>query len=62
MFCLWQQPFLFTFLLKNKVFVWDAHLKKAVLELEFGTPVLNVKIRDDMIIVILKTKIYGWVS
>jgi len=42
---------------RNKVFIWDASIGKAVLELTFGMPVLNVLLRKDMIFVVLKNNI-----
>eukprot|EP00112_Aurelia_sp_Birch-Aquarium-sp1_P004619 Seg1524.1 transcript_id=Seg1524.1/GoldUCD/mRNA.D3Y31 product="WD repeat domain phosphoinositide-interacting protein 4" protein_id=Seg1524.1/GoldUCD/D3Y31 len=45
---------------KNKVFVWDAVLRKSVLEFAFGMPVLNVIMRKDMIFIVLKNYIYAY--
>ena len=45
---------------KNKVIIWDANLKKAVFEYTFCTPVLNVRMRKDMVLIVLQTKIYAY--
>jgi len=45
---------------KNKVFIWDASSKTAVLEFTFGSPVLNVRLTANMIIVALKNRVYGY--
>eukprot|EP00794_Sanderia_malayensis_P012859 gene12859-14184_t len=45
---------------KNKVFIWDSNAGKAVLEFTFGMPVLNVKMRKDMIFFILKNNVYAY--
>lgn len=45
---------------KNKVIIWDANLKKAVFEYTFCSPVLNVRMRKDMVLIVLQTKIYAY--
>lgn len=44
----------------NRVYIWDVSQKKAVLEFTFSSPILNVKMRKDMIIVVLRNKIYAY--
>lgn len=44
---------------KNKVVIWDASQKKAVIELTFDSAVLNVRLRKNMIIAALKDKLYA---
>ncbi|XP_046844608.1 WD repeat domain phosphoinositide-interacting protein 4-like [Xenia sp. Carnegie-2017] len=43
---------------KNKVLIWDDKLCKFVLEFKFNTPVLSVRLRKDMILFVLRTRIY----
>ncbi|XP_002163927.1 WD repeat domain phosphoinositide-interacting protein 4 isoform X1 [Hydra vulgaris] len=45
---------------KNKVYIWDAVQKINVFEYIFSTPVLNVKLRNDMILVTLHNKVYAY--
>lgn len=42
----------------NKVMVWDDHAFQCIGELSFRSEVKNVKIRRDMIVVVLNQKIY----
>ena len=45
---------------KNRVVIWDASLKKPVFEYTFCSPVLNVRMRKDMILVVLQKKLYAY--
>lgn len=45
---------------KNRVVIWDGKLKKPVLEYTFCSPVLNVRMRKDMILVLLQNKLYAY--
>ena len=42
----------------NKVMLWDDHQMKCIGELSFKTNVLGVKLRKDMVVVVLEQKIY----
>jgi len=42
----------------NKVIIWDDHQSKVVSELRFTTPVLNVKLKKDKLVVVCDHKIY----
>jgi len=45
---------------QNRVVIWDASLKKPVFEYTFCSPVLNVRMRKDMILVVLQKKLYAY--
>ena len=40
------------------MYIWDDTLKKMVLELTYGSPVLTVRLRRDQLIVVLRCKIH----
>jgi hypothetical protein len=42
----------------NKVVIWDDHEKKVISELKFITPVINVKLKKDLIFIICQKRIY----
>ena len=42
----------------NKAVIWDDHEKKVISELKFITPVINVKIKKDLLFIICHKRIY----
>lgn len=42
----------------NKAVIWDDHEKKVISELKFITPVINVKLKKDLIFIICNKRIY----
>jgi WD40 repeat protein len=42
----------------NKAVIWDDHEKKVISELKFITPVINVKLKKDLIFIICHKRIY----
>ena len=45
---------------KSRLVIWDASLKTAVLDFSFSAPVLNVKLRKDLLVVVLLSKLYAY--
>ena len=42
----------------NKVVIWDDYEKKVISEIKFKTPIINIKLKKDLLFIICKRKIY----